>query len=88
MRARLEEEKVPGWPGLCGNWSSVTDCEAADESKGILGPLVFGAWSGLASTEGGLLLLLHDAWYCGPWMEDRTRAMLEAVGAVSADTPS
>ena len=28
----------------------------------------------------------HGAWYYERWMEDPARAMLEAVGAVSADT--
>ena len=67
----LEEEKVLGWAGLCGNRSSVTECEAADESKGTLGPSVSEAWSGFGGTEGGLCYcctargIVDDGWKVG-----------------------
>ena len=36
--------------------------------------------------RGRALSMQHGACYCERWMEDPARAMLEAVGAVNADT--
>ena len=52
-RVRSEEEKVLGWAGLCGDCSSVTDCEAVDEGKGTLGPCSLGPGVGLVAQTAG-----------------------------------